>query len=323
VTFAFPSPGDLLDGRYRIVRLLEAGNVGAVFEAQARDTRKRVAIKWMRPEPGRRRSAHPRMLHEAHIASRVDHPNVLDVHDVAWDGPALFLVMELLEGETLRAAMQRAGTPLHALLALLVDAMRGVAAAHRLGVIHRDLSPDNIFLAREEDRARPVPKVLNFGIAKLSGREHLSLTDADLSTDALAYVSHEQLSDAADVDARTDIYALGVILYELATSTLPFRADDPLSLAAKIATTEPASPRSLRDELPAELDALISQAISRDRTRRQASVEALIDQLEPFTNEQGFRARMAVPTAELPRVVRAPGRTDGRTGSESRVTARR
>ena len=323
MTLALPHPGDLLDGRYRIVRLLEASHVGAVFEAQARDTRKRVAIKWMRPEPGRRRSAHPRMLHEAHIESRVDHPNVLDVHDVAWDGPALFLVMELLEGETLRMAMQRAGTPLHALLALLVEAMRGVAAAHRLGVIHRDLTPENVFLAHEEDRARPVPKVVNFGIAKLLGREQVRLTDTDLPVDALGYLSHEQLSDADSVDARTDIYALGVILYELTTGVLPFWADDPLTLATKIATTDPAPPRSVRDDLPVALDALIMQALARDPTKRPPSVETLIGQLEPFTNEQGFRARMPVPTAELPRVMRGPGRADARVASEPRANARR
>ncbi|MET0342709.1 MAG: serine/threonine-protein kinase [Polyangiales bacterium] len=284
-----------------MVRLLDSDGMGAVFEAKDLDTGDRVAIKWMRPEPGRRRSAHPGMLHEAQLAARIPHLNVIGVYDIDWEGPALFLVMELLEGEPLRAAMQRDETPLYTLIALLVDAMRGVAAAHRLGIVHRHLKPEAVFLAREEDRVRPVPKVLEFGIPKLLGSERIDLADPDVAVEALAYLSSEQLAGAADVDGRTDVYALGAILYEMATGRVPFQAADPVSLALKVASETPPAPRALCDDLPEALDALILRAIARDRAERVPTVEAFIDMLAPFATEAGFRAHMRQPTAELPR----------------------
>ncbi|MDB4986879.1 MAG: serine/threonine protein kinase, partial [Myxococcaceae bacterium] len=160
-------PGtELDDGKYRIVRFLGAGAMGAVFEAENTLTGGRVAIKCVRLSLDVRDSAGPRLLQEARMAARIRHPNVVHVYDVIrWEGH-LGLVMEYLAGEPLTQHLSEQGLPVDRALSLLLPIMRGVAAAHRQGVIHRDIKPDNILLSREEESPHPVPKLLDFGIAK-------------------------------------------------------------------------------------------------------------------------------------------------------------
>jgi eukaryotic-like serine/threonine-protein kinase len=208
-----PAVGSVLAGRFRVLRQLGEGGMGVVLEAENTQTGKRVAIKWLRAALASQPDAVERFLREARASARVRHPNVVDVYDVVQEADSAFLVMELLEGELLTAVLERGGIPAHELIALLLDAMRGVAAAHKQGVIHRDIKPDNIFLEFESDRGRRTPKVLDFGISKLSAGEPLSLTQAGVTLGTPLYMSLEQLRGADDIDERTDVYAFGVILY--------------------------------------------------------------------------------------------------------------
>ncbi|HVZ35899.1 MAG TPA: serine/threonine-protein kinase, partial [Polyangiaceae bacterium] len=246
-----PQPGQLVGGKYRMVRVLGRGAMGAVYEAHHAATGKRVAIKWLHPHVMQSRSAVERLVREAQAAARVRHSNVVDVYDVEREGSALFLVMEYLEGEPLSALITRGGVPLHELVGLLLQAMRGVGEAHRQGIVHRDIKPDNIFLAYEPDQPRPVAKVLDFGISKLEApNDALSLTQTGSTLGTPLYMSYEQLSGVRDIDGRTDIYSFGVILYEVLTGRLPFEADNFADLAAKVITSEPVPPRQLRPDLP-------------------------------------------------------------------------
>jgi len=277
--------------------------MGVVLEAEHMVSGKRVAVKWMRPELASRPEAVERFLREARASARVRHPNVVDVYDVVHEGQAAFLVMELLEGEPLTAVLERGGMPAHELIALLLEAMRGVAAAHREGVIHRDIKPDNIFLARETDRSLRTPKVLDFGISKLSGGEGLALTQTGATLGTPLYMSFEQLCGVRDIDARTDVYAFGVILYEALTGRPPYEAETFPELIVKIANTQPKPPKALRSDIPRTLDRLIQAAMAKERDQRLPSLEVMIRDLEPFATAELFRVQMTADGAALPRVV--------------------
>ncbi|MET0284321.1 MAG: serine/threonine-protein kinase, partial [Polyangiales bacterium] len=267
-----------------MIRQLGQGAMGAVYEAEHVGTGKRVAIKWLHPHVMENRMAVERLMREAQASARVRHMNVVDVYDVEREGDALFLVMELLNGEPLTDMLERGGEPFHVVLSLISQAMRGVAEAHRQGIVHRDIKPDNIFLAYQTDRAQPIAKVLDFGISKLEAPSGgLSLTQTGSALGTPLYMSYEQLAGSRDVDARSDIYAFGVIMYEALTGTLPYSAENFAELAAKVITTDPPTPRQMRPEIPEALDQIINWAMRKRRDERPANLGVLLDALHPFT----------------------------------------
>ncbi|MDB4986826.1 MAG: serine/threonine protein kinase, partial [Myxococcaceae bacterium] len=302
-----PQPGQLVGGKYRMVRELGRGAMGAVYEAEQLATGKRVAIKWLHPHVLESRSAVERLVREAQASARVRHSNVVDVYDVEREGETLFLVMEYLEGETLATLLERGGVPFHEVLAMIVQAMRGVAEAHRQGIVHRDIKPDNIFLAHQNDQAEPIAKVLDFGISKLDQPGGLSLTQTGSALGTPLYMSYEQLSGSRDVDARSDIYAFGVILYESLTGMLPYSAENFAELAAKVITSEPPSPRSLRPDIPERLEQIVIWAMKKRREDRPPNLGVLIEALLPYTVAPQGRVSLSarastssMPPASLP-----------------------
>lgn len=299
-----PDVGTVIGRRYRVVRRIGEGGMGVVVEAENVVTGKRVAIKWMHPEVAARPEAAERFLREARASARVRHPNVVDVYDAVHEDDACFLVMELLEGEPLSLMLERGGMPVHEVIALLLDAMRGVVAAHKQGVIHRDIKPDNIFLATESDRAPAVPKVLDFGISKVIGAELMSLTRTGATMGTPMYMSYEQLCGVKDIDVRTDVYAFGVVLYEALTGRPPFEAANLPQLVAKMTHTQPATPRALRPDIPDRLDRVIQRAMSKERESRFSSLGELIEQLEPFASPHAFHQQLTAASAVLPVLTR-------------------
>ncbi len=292
-----PQPGQLVGGKYRMIRVLGRGAMGAVYEARHVATGKRVAIKWLHPHVMQSRSAVERLVREAQAAARVRHSNVVDVYDVEREGSALFLVMEYLEGEVLSALLTRGGVPLHELIGLIVGAMRGVGEAHRQGIVHRDIKPDNIFLAYEPDQPRPVAKVLDFGISKLdTPDDKLSLTQTGSTLGTPLYMSYEQLSGVRDVDGRSDIYSFGVILYEVLTGRLPFEADNFADLAAKVITSEPVPPRHIRPDIPEMLEQIVLRAMRKRREERPSTMAALVEALLPYTSPNEGRVSLSSPS---------------------------
>ena len=226
----------------------------------------------------------------------------------------------------------------HAIISHLLDAMRGVAAAHREGVIHRDIKPDNIFLAREPDRRVAIPKVLDFGISKLADRDGLSLTRTGMTLGTPMYMSYEQLAGVRDIDARTDVYAFGVILYEALTGQSPFNAETFSELIIKITTTLPPTPKALRPSIPGALSSIVETAMRRERAERTPSLDALIGLLEPYSTAEGYASRvtevadapvgwaptMAAPTpVSMPISVPSPSAQQPRTGDFAPMTAGR
>jgi serine/threonine-protein kinase len=282
-----PKPGDLVAGKYVVEQLLGEGGMGAVFAATHRFTGKQVALKWMLPELARDEDAVHRFMREAQAAGRINHPNVVDVYDVGQHDDSFFLVMELLRGEPLTSALSRRDLTVREVLDLLLRAMRGVAAAHRQGVVHRDLKPDNIFLAYEEDGVGREPKVLDFGISKVSNEGQINprLTRTGAVVGTPYYMSPEQIRGSDGLDKRADVYAFGVILYEALTGQVPFIADTYGALVLEIATGTPKTPADLVPGLPVDLSRIVMRAMARNAQDRFADLETLIHTLEPFLHD--------------------------------------
>jgi serine/threonine protein kinase len=301
-----PEVGELLSAKYRVLSLLGAGGMGSVYRAENVLTGKQVAVKWMHPQYAASPDAAERLIREARAASKLSHPNVVDVYDVIRDGQTLFLVMELLQGESLRDYLRKqTRPPLHELISLMMGAMSGVAAAHAQGVIHRDLKPDNIFLERVAGMPHPIAKVLDFGIAKLA--EHsdgrgTTLTQTGTAIGTPVYMSFEQLRGDKNLDHRTDVYAFGVMLYEASAGYPPFAAATLSELAIKVATTDAAPLKTVRPDAPNALCAIVDRAVRRARDERWPDVPSLMQALAPFAQAATFRDQMTFQDMTAPRV---------------------
>jgi serine/threonine-protein kinase len=278
-----PALGQIIGDKYRIEEALGTGGMGAVFRATHMVSHKAVALKWLlRPASDER--ALTRFAREARAAGRIDHPSVVDVYDIGREGDASYLVMELLHGESLRKRLGEGRIPSAEAIDLLLPAMHGVAAAHAEGVVHRDLKPDNIFLCRGRNGEPRPAKVLDFGVSSITSAEDVasSLTTEGTVLGTPSYMAPEQLMDASDVDARADIYAFGVILYEVLTGRLPFIADTYLGLALAITQSVPVKPRELQPDIPSELQRVVLRAMHKRPSERPRSMAELIALLAPF-----------------------------------------
>jgi serine/threonine-protein kinase len=282
-----PRPGQIIGEKYRIEAQLGRGGMGVVFRATHLVSRKAVALKWMLRSTTDG-AAHRRLLREALAAGRIDHPNVVDVYDVGEEGPCAYLVMALLHGEALRARLDRGRLGSSEAIDLLLPALRGVSAAHRAGVIHRDLKPDNIFLCTDPDGTAREAKVLDFGVSAVLAPSALdpTLTDGATILGTPAYMSPEQLASAQDTDERTDVYAFGVILYEALTGQLPFVADSYSGLVLAVAHDPPKPPSDHCPDIPPDLERVILQALSKQRQDRPQTVDSLHDLIAPFGSTQ-------------------------------------
>jgi serine/threonine-protein kinase len=276
-------------GSYQITRRIGTGGMGEVYEAVHTKLRKRVALKTLKQALARSGEARARFLREGETASRLRHPHVVDITDVGEADGVPFLVMELLEGESLSALVQRLGSlSVQAAVDIMLPVIDAVAVAHEHSIIHRDLKPDNIFLAQSHISGM-LPKVLDFGISKvLSGGNVPSLTATSSFLGTPFYMSPEQARGAKDIDGRSDQYALAVVLYETVTGQQPHasRGDSLMQLVHAIARGDFPTPRSLRPELPPELEAIILRAMSLQPADRYDSMRSLGAALLPFASDR-------------------------------------
>ncbi|MEM9069496.1 MAG: serine/threonine-protein kinase [Myxococcota bacterium] len=296
---AAPEAGAIVGGRYRIVRLLGIGGMGRVFVAENLRTGRHLALKWVSlVDDNDGRAA--RFAREARMAGRIQHPNVVDVYDVIEDGGATYLVMELLEGEPLSALLEREGhLPPADAAALMIEVLRGVAAIHDAGVIHRDLKPDNLFLCRGTTNSPPVVKVLDFGVSKVVGPEELSLTKTGAVVGTPYYMAPEQIRGVKELDHRVDLYAIGAILYECLTGRLPFDGDSYGALAIQIATTSPRPFAEVASWVDVTFGDVVMRAMVREPSERFSSAADLARALEPFAGGVQFEEGRADWTGRI------------------------
>jgi serine/threonine-protein kinase len=273
--------GQVLDGRYRVERLLGEGGMGAVYEGRHVLVGKRVAIKMLHAEYATSEEVLKRFYREAQSAAAIGHKNIIDIFDVGvTPGNEPYIAMEYLEGEDLESLLEREGrVTVEAACGILEPALLALEAAHAKGIVHRDLKPANIFLLRGEGGA-PVVKLIDFGISKVTGTGSTKLTQTGSLLGTPAYMSPEQARGDADLDHRTDLYAMGVILYQMLTGQLPFRGAHYNELLINVLTTDPTPLRELESSIPAEVEALVLRELNKDPARRSADAKALLADLQ-------------------------------------------
>jgi hypothetical protein len=289
--------GTVLASKYRLDRVLGEGGMGAVYEAVNTWTERRVAVKLMHGEVARDSSMVERFFREARAAGKVGHRNIVEVLDMGFDeaSGAYFLVQEFLDGQSLRDRVdQGAALSLREIFEVLVPVMEALSAAHRAGVTHRDLKPENIFLQRVAGRV--VPKVIDFGIAKVATDAAVSssLTRTGSVLGTPYYMSPEQARGEKDVGAASDVWAMGVLWFELLAGRYPFDGDNYNALLATILTEAAPSLASVAPGVPQSLSAVIDCALEKNRAQRFSSMDDFLRALlecgvlgdDPWIQEQ-------------------------------------
>jgi len=292
--------GEIVGGKYRLVRYLASGGMGDVYEAQHTVVKRRFAIKLLHAELATQRESLVRFQREAQAAGALESENVAAAVDfgIAEDGSP-YIVMEYLAGESLRALLdRRQHLPLPRAADLVMQACRGVGAAHKAGIVHRDLNPQNLFVCRRED-GTDVVKVLDFGVAKLEAVESAETrTGTILGTPA--YLSPEQARGEKTVDHRTDIYGLGAVLYELLAGKKPHPGDSHNAILHHICTQPVLPLEGSQLDLPPALVEVVHRALASDPRERQESAEALAQALAPWAKREIWPAPSGTQAGSSP-----------------------
>ncbi len=283
-------PGDVIAGKYELVRAVGRGGMGTVFEARHAALGRSLAIKVLRPDVADDRDVIERFLREARSVAALAHPRIVDVFDVGWtdDGVVPWFAMELLEGRNLAQELKEGGEiPAVRAMSIVVQVLDALEVAHAKGIVHRDLKPENVFLVRHgiEDDV----KVLDFGISKVIDKR-ITVTGVILGTPA--YMSPEQARGARDVDHRVDLYASGAILFEMLAGRAPFEGTSYHQILLSIMTGERPPLSQLRPNLHPSLTALVERALAplpADRWQSAAdmreAIVALIDEVEQLIGQ--------------------------------------
>jgi len=298
-------PGTQL-AHYTIVSMIGAGGMGEVYLAQDTRLRRKVAIKMLSPDLTGDQRGLRRFEQEAHAASALNHPNILTIYEFGHADGLHFIVSEFVEGVTLRQKISSGRLELNAAVDIAIQIASALAAAHASGIVHRDIKPENVIVRNDG-----IVKVLDFGIAKLSPRYAGQVTQRSVVAIALSdsepgmvrgtakYMSPEQARGTA-VDARSDIFSLGSVIYELVTDRAAFEGETASDVIAEILKGEPASPAELVPDLPPEIESIIAKALRKDRECRYQSTTELLTDLQNFKKEAEFQAKLQSPVRAEP-----------------------
>ncbi|MBN1655486.1 MAG: serine/threonine protein kinase [Deltaproteobacteria bacterium] len=321
-----PDIGDTVAGKYEVERLLGRGGMGCVYAARHSETQRLFALKLLSGSLSEDSEAKERFVREAKLAGAIDHPAVVRIYDIGHHGASLYMVMDLLRGESLSERLKRGPLPPAEAIRVMKGILAGVGAAHKKGIVHRDLKPDNIFLCKPSKQGPVEPRILDFGVSKaLFGNSAcvngLTKTGEILGTPL--YMSPEQVHGAKNIDERTDIYALGVILYQMLSGKLPFRADNFPGLILEIISGQAKPLSHAAPGITAELNDVVMRAMSVSQNERFANVESLDQAITPFIRDEEpaetdfsqtpARSEVAIvdtPTpfkTEIERTARTPG----------------
>ena len=292
--------GDLLAGKYRVEGVLGMGGMGIVVSARHEELDQRVAIKFVRPEALGNRDAVERFLREARAAAKLKSEHAAKVLDVGrLESGAPYMVMELLEGRDLGQVLREHGPlPVEQAVDWIVQACEAVAEAHAAGIVHRDLKPQNLFLARSIGNTSRV-KVLDFGVSKsigTIGSGDGALTQTQALIGSPLYMSPEHMRSSRGVDARSDVWALGVVLFELLTGRRPFECATLTELCLMVVSDPPISLRHLRPDAPQGILEVVERCLQKDPADRFRNAAELALALEPFANAT---SQVAVQRAQM------------------------
>ena len=293
---------EILGGEYLILEKIGTGGMGSVYKASQPAMKRMVAIKILHPKLANRKDLTSRFRREARAMSQLTHPNTVKVFvygELEEDG-SLYIVMELLEGKNLNQAVRKDGPiPMDRAIPILIQVCGALQEAHELGIVHRDLKPENIFLSKQGGIA-DFPKVLDFGLAKVTERQmqpgSIILTQEGMVFGTPEFMSPEQ-AQGKTLDARSDIYSLAVILYEVLTGKLPFSAKSPMEYIQKHVTEAiiPLSERVPERRFPKGLDEVLARALSKKPEQRYQTASEFAEALRPF----GGAAAQGIPSSSL------------------------
>ncbi|MCD7947460.1 MAG: Stk1 family PASTA domain-containing Ser/Thr kinase [Oscillospiraceae bacterium] len=268
--------GKLLDNRYEILEKVGSGGMAVVYKARCHRLNRLVAIKILKEDLAQDAEFKRRFHDESQAVAMLSHPNIVSVYDVSRSADIDYIVMELIDGITLKQYMQKRGGKLswQEALHFIIQIMKGLSHAHSRGIIHRDIKPHNIMVLRDGSA-----KVADFGIARLTSASQTTFTQEALGS--VHYISPEQ-AKGSHIDARSDIYSAGVVLYEMITGRLPYEGDSPVAVAIQHINAIPLSPREINEDIPEALEAITMKAMAADVNRRYISSDAMLEDLEEF-----------------------------------------
>jgi serine/threonine-protein kinase len=277
-----PQPGALVAEKFRITRVLGMGGMGVVYQAHHELLNQDVALKLLLPQVAKDRDAVARFIHEGRATARLRSPHVVRVMDVGMVDGVPFLAMELLAGRDLGALLETRGRfMIQETVDHLLEAMEGLSHAHAVGIVHRDLKPSNLFLAQDEHDVRTI-KVVDFGISKSMNADGANITSTAAVLGSPAYMAPEQLRSSKYVDARVDVWSLGVIAFELLTMSVPFQGDSIGEIFANVIEKPPIRPTTLRVEIPGKLEEAILRCLQKSPDARFANLGALASAIARF-----------------------------------------
>jgi serine/threonine protein kinase len=283
---------------YEIISMIGAGGMGEVYLAEDTRLRRKVALKMLAPELTYDERGLRRFEHEAHAASALNHPNILTIYEFGQAEGLHFIASEFIDGATLGQILQKGRPELSTAVDVSIQIASALAAAHACGIVHRDIKPDNVIV-----RTDGIVKVLDFGIAKLSERQVAttirrrttigasSTSEPGMVLGTANYMSPEQ-ARGITVDARSDVFSLGAVIYELVTGRNAFKGETASDVIAEILKVEPVPPVEFVPDVPSEIERMISKALRKDRDSRYQTVKELLIDLQDFKKEAEFQAKL-------------------------------
>ena len=291
--------GELIDSRYQLIRQVANGGMASIYEAMDTRLDRKVAVKIMHPHLAQDDAFVSRFIREAKAAAALSHPNIVAVQDQGWNQsgvPAVFLVMELIEGSTLREYLNERGRfEIKDAMNYLTPILSALAAAHAIGIVHRDMKPENILISKEGRI-----KIADFGLARGEIIGSTMTAESSVILGSVSYLSPEQVQRGI-ADARSDVYAVGIVAFEMLTGEKPFIGDTPIQIAYMHVNQDIPPPRSKRKEIPQALDDLISRATNRDPDKRPrdageflSSLEVIAADLDPKKNQMKLELDLPV-----------------------------
>ena len=287
--------GLLLDGRYKIKRLVGIGGMAMVFEADDTFRKITVAVKILKDEFASDEVSVQRFINESKAVLMLSHANIVKIFDVSVKGENKYIVMEYIDGITLKNYMERKGAlSVKETISYSIQILRALEHAHLGGVIHRDIKPQNIMLLKNGQI-----KVTDFGIAKLPDAKTLTATDKAIGT--VYYISPEQAAGEKGIDRRTDLYSVGVMMYEMLTGKLPFDAENPVSIALKQINEQPKAPTQIVPSIPKGLEQIVLFAMEKDKDKRFQTATQMIDLLLKVRENPGVVFRQKNQSAARPK----------------------